>query len=250
MKETFNILKGWTSRFVLNGEELGGILDLCNDPRLQWHLEQLGDVRGKTCLELGALEGAHTKTLEEAGAIVTAIEGNENNFLKCLVVKNAFDLKAKFIFADFCEWVENRKKELLELFNPLYHYNDIIYKKKFDFVSAAGVLYHQKNPAQLIYDLAKITDTVIVWSQVASDEFHKNRQTIAESGKIYYGIMNYYGSKLENYCGGLNGSSFWMYANSMKQCFQDAGFQFITEEPTSPTVHGEAVMFVARKNNT
>lgn len=232
MKSAFEILKGWVSKFEINGVSVAGESNLYNDVRLLWHLEKIGGAKGKTVLELGALEGAHTKTLEEAGATVTAIEGNENNFLKCLIVKNEFNLKTKFIYADFCEYVVNYE-------GP-----------KFDFVSAAGVLYHQENPADLIYNLARITDTVIVWTQVASDNHpHGTDQTIKSNGKIYGGKINDYGNakeELDSYCGGLNASGFWMFPGEMRRCFNDAGFT-LTETHSPSNINGDCLLFVANK---
>lgn len=229
MQSSFDILKGWSSRFEVDGVSVGGPIELYNDHRLLWHLKTIGGVQGKTVLELGALEGAHTRTMEEAGAIVTAIEGNANNFLKCLVVKNEFNLKAKFIYADFCEYVK--------------------VCRKFDIVSAAGVLYHQTNPADLIFDLAKITDTVLVWSQVASENNPPGKEcTIMSNNCLYYGKVNDYGNtRSDSFCGGLNKSAFWMYGYAMRECFHDAGFMKVISKDSPPNNHGETLLFVAKK---
>lgn len=232
----FDTIGGWTTQFDLNGNKVGGnIAILTKDPRLQWHMKQVGGVKGKRILELGPLEGAHTKMMIEAGAReVIAIEGLSDCFLRCLIVKEAFELtNAKFIFGDFCSYVENYCGE------------------DFDIVSAAGVLYHQKNPAKLIFDLVKITNNVFVWSQVASDK-HPSQilSSVEANGKEYFGkINNYAGGRLssDSYCGGLSNEAFWMYPDSMRQCFQDAGF-FITEIDNGPTVNGNCLLFIAHKN--
>lgn len=227
LKSAFDILKGWSSKFEVGGISYGGELDLINDWRLQWHLDTIGNVAGKWCLELGPLEAAHTIRMEVEGINVRAIEGNASNFLKCLIVKNEYNLKANFIFCDFCEYIKN-------------------YKGRFDFVSAAGVLYHQKNPADLIYDLAMITDTVLVWSQVAPSE----ADSLCEShGESYAGkINNYHGAgSTDGYCGGLNDKAFWMSEADMLRCFKDAGFKNIIQQPCSPTQYGDSVLFVAKK---
>lgn len=231
LKSAFEILKGWSSKFEVNGISYGGDLDLINDWRLQWHLDMIGGAIGKMVLELGPLEGGHTVAMEEAGANVIAIEGNQNNFLKCLIVKNQYDLKAKFVFGDFCEYIKN-------------------YSGRFDFVSAAGVLYHQKNPAELIYDLSRITDTVLVWSQVANDE-HPSKVThfIYSHGKEYAGKLNDYNGahSTDNFCGGLEETAFWMYEEEMLRCFRDAGFKNIIQKDCGTTKYGDAILFVARK---
>lgn len=233
----FNVIGGWTTQFEINGNKVGGQVDiLTKDPRLMWHLKIVGGAHNKRILELGALEGAHTKMMIEAGAReVIAIEGLSDCWLRCLVVKAAFELdKAKFLFCDFCNYVANYKGE------------------KFDFVSAAGVLYHQTNPAQLIFDLAKITDTVIVWAQVASaSKPSAIESTVESSGNTYKGKKNNYnGTRLTSasYCGGLHDEAFWMYPDEMKRCFKDAGFVNIVESFSAPTINGDSILFVASKD--
>ena len=46
-----------------------------------------GRLDGMSVLECGPLEGGHTYSLEKAGARITAIEGNVEAYLKCLIVK-------------------------------------------------------------------------------------------------------------------------------------------------------------------
>lgn len=235
IESMFSVIGGWTTQFEVNGKLVGGKTSvLTKDPRLVWHMEVIGGVKNKCILELGALEGAHTKMMIEAGAReVIAIEGLSDCFLRCLIVKEAFQLnKAKFLFCDFCEYVANYKGE------------------KFDVVSAAGVLYHQQNPAKLIYDLARITDNVLVWSQVANNSKPSTLEgEIKINGKIYKGkINNYQGARLtlDTYCGGLHNEAFWMYPEDMRQCFKDAGF-IIIEKYSPSTPYGDCILFVARK---
>jgi SAM-dependent methyltransferase len=226
----FELLKGWTTKFEIDGKFYGGDLDLCNDKRLVWHLNT-EDVEYKSVLELGPLEGAHTKTLEHNGALVTAIEGDGNNFLKCLVVKNAFNLDAQFIYGDFCEFIEKTGAE-------------------FDIILAAGVLYHQKNPAKLIYDMARITDTVFVWSQVASGKSQQNEpdSVVESNGREYIGKKNKYGQHSDSYCAGLGEYGFWLYREEMITCFKDAGFTSIIMGECPDNVNGETILFTAKKH--
>lgn len=233
----FGIMKGWTCQFDINGHKVGGTLNLDNDPRSTFHLGTLNGVKDKRILELGSLEGYHTKMLIDAGAReVIGIEGLSDCWLRCLIVKEAFGLdKAKFLFADFCKYIQNYKGE------------------KFDIVWASGVLYHQRNPAQLIYELSKITDTVVVWSQVANKTLNSpsNVQgTVMGGGNHYNGkINNYNGTRLtsEYYCGGLHNEAFWMYPDEMLRCFKDAGFTFITQKDILPNINGDCLLFTAIK---
>ncbi len=231
----FAIMKGWTTQFEINGKLVGGTAMWQTSPYLTWLIETVGDVKGKYILELGPLEGAHTKMMVDRGAKeVISIEGLSDCFMRCLIVKEAFQLmKAKFVFGDFCNYVANYKGD------------------KFDVVTALGVLYHQTNPAQLIYDMAKITDMVFVWSQVASAEYPcKEESHIEAMGQTYLGKVMFWGNlrnTLEEYCASLNETAFWMYPQEMMRCFLDAGFKSIMTKMVEPTPHGDCLLFVAKK---
>ena len=58
------------------------------DPRIGWCLDRAGPLAGRTVLELGPLDGAHTALLAQAGpASIVAIEANSLAYLRCLVTK-------------------------------------------------------------------------------------------------------------------------------------------------------------------
>jgi Protein of unknown function (DUF1698) len=236
IESMFALIGGWTSQFEVGGKPMGGMLRLDIDARLSWQIEVVDGIKGKRILELGPLEGAHTKMMIDAGAKnIIAIEGLSDAFLRCLIVKEAFDLnRAKFIFGDFCRLI------------PQY-YPDI-----FDIVTALGVLYHQTNPARLIHDISRITDTVFVWSQVAgADHPSKIESSVDAVGNTYFGkIMNWGNARLtsENYCASLQTEAFWMYPAEMRRCFKDAGFVNITEKIQPANDNGDCLLFVASKN--
>lgn len=122
----FSLMEGWTTRYEVDGKRVGGSVEMLSDLRLLWHLDVVGGATNKRVLELGPLEGAHTKMMIDYGAReVVAIEGFAACWLRCLIVKEAFRLhQAQFLYGDFCNYVAG------------YH------GPKFDFVLAAGVLYH------------------------------------------------------------------------------------------------------------
>lgn len=231
----FNAIGGWTTQFEIDGQKVGGTVDLLpKDPRLIWQLEQIGGCEDKLVLELGPLEGAHTKMLHDAEArFIDAVEGLNDCFLRCLVVKEAFNLnRANFWFADFNNYIEGLAG----------------YGYRYDIVSAAGVLYHQKDPVTLIQNLAKITDTVLVWSQVAGPNTPNGKTDEIVNG--YKGRYNsYHGTRLtsESYCGGLQNEAFWLYPDEMLRCFRDAGFTDIVQGDSPDNINGKSLLFVARK---
>lgn len=231
----FSAITGWTVKFNCDGVSVGGALEgLENDQRITWHMDAIGGVLGKRILELGPLEGHHTRSMIESGAReVVAIEGISDCFLRCLIVKEAFHLdRALFLFGDFCQYASETAEA-------------------FDAVLAAGVLYHQTNPAKLIHDLARITDAVMVWSHVAGESHPGGTEgSVTCGGMTYHGKLNDYGGTrptLEGYCGGLQDTSFWLYPADMLKCFQDAGFARITEKESPSNDNGDSLLFVARK---
>src|SRR5680860_117778 len=143
-----DLFKGaWTSAVPVPGEVTasGPRADLFDDGRIAWAIERLGPLAGKRVLELGPLEAGHTMMLERAGAQVLAIEAHSGAFLRCLVVKNLLDLRARFLFGDFLPYL--RKAE-----------------EHFDAVVASGVLYHMTRPVELLHLLASHTDRLFVWT--------------------------------------------------------------------------------------
>lgn len=149
-ENAFDIQKGnWTSRVPGLKDSQTGSLELFSDDRILWvisHLEHQSNVK---VLELGPLEGAHSFQLESAGMSVTAIEANVNAFLRCLIVKNHFNLSTKFVLGDFSS-------------------EDYIFPNV-DLIVASGVLYHQQNPLSLLKKISQSSDQVFFWSHIYDD---------------------------------------------------------------------------------
>lgn len=235
IKSLFESEEGWTTQYEIDGIKYGGNTpQLINDSRLLWHIEQAGGLKWKSVLELGPLEGAHTYTMYKAGAKeIIAVEGNINCFRRCLIAEEAMQIhNTHFIHQDFCQYVKNCTR-------------------RFDVVSAAGVLYHQLNPAQLIYDIAAITDCVFVWSHVAGSGMPNGGPAYVKANDNYYeGVTNNYGdsrAKIKSYYAGLNENAVWLYPQDMIRCFNDAGFNNIIMGETSPNPNGDCLLFVAKK---
>ncbi|MDE2590500.1 MAG: DUF1698 domain-containing protein, partial [Patescibacteria group bacterium] len=195
----------WTSKFPSPLIVHAGVLTLFEDPRIEWAISKLGDITGKTVLELGPLEGGHTYMLEKEGAAsILAIESNSKAFLKCLITKEILGLqKSKFLLGDFMEYLK-------------------VETTKFDVCIASGVLYHMENPTELIDNLSKITDNIFLWTHYYDDNFISNNAAIKRKfsqpiERDYKGFKHKlhrqeYGSGLKSasFCGGLNNYSHWM----------------------------------------
>jgi SAM-dependent methyltransferase len=137
----------WTAVPSSHKDLKAGPLPLAEDSRITWAIEALGGVAGQNVLELGPLEAGHTYMLEQAGAAsVLSIEASTRAFLKCLVMKEVLGLqRSHFMLGDFEEYLRADGR-------------------RFDVIVASGVLYHVRNPVELIANLARATDRVFMWT--------------------------------------------------------------------------------------
>ena len=91
----------WTTEMPEHLGVQAGTLKLTQDPRIRWIIEQAQGVDGLDVLELGPLEAAHTYMLEQAGAVVTAVESNTRAYMRCLIVKELLALRGStFMLGD------------------------------------------------------------------------------------------------------------------------------------------------------
>lgn len=114
------------------------------DPRPQWCAEVFGPLKNKKVMELGPADGYNTAALERLGADVTSIEGNVDAFIRCLILKNALDLNAKFLLGDFTN-----------------AFNDEI---ALDLLYACGVLYHLQDPVGFLSEAHRAAKNLFLWT--------------------------------------------------------------------------------------
>ncbi|MEX2500369.1 MAG: class I SAM-dependent methyltransferase [Wenzhouxiangellaceae bacterium] len=196
----------WSSAMPNSHSHLtAGKAKLFEDSRVTWMIDQLGGLDGQRILELGPLEGGHSYMLEQAGAeSILALEANTRAFLKCLIVKNIFDLsKTRFLLGDFMAFL--REDE-----DP------------FDLALACGVLYHMREPLALLGSLASHTDRIFIWTHYYDDQVINQRPELAGkfSGEQIqsYGEFSctvhqqFYEAALDwqGFCGGSAEFSYWM----------------------------------------
>jgi hypothetical protein len=200
-----------------------GFADLSNDDRINWAVEKLGAIEGKTVLELGPLEAVHTYMISKKGVKeVIAIEANQRAFLKCLCIKEIMDIKnAKFLLGDFHEYLEKCTR-------------------RYDIVFASGVLYHSTKPIELIKNISKATDKVFIWSMYYDKKIINNRIDLKKNfsslkklkydGEKYYYSEHHYeqGLNIKYFCGGSNTSSIWLTKDSILKALEKNGFRKIS----------------------
>jgi hypothetical protein len=163
-QNALDIFRGeWASRMPAPLAEFeAGSVPLFDDARIRSAIEVLGGVEGKRVVELGPLEAGHTFMLVESGAAsVTAVEASTRAYLKCLVVKELLDLqRARFLFGDFVEYLRSSQEQ-------------------FDFCMASGVLYHMRNPVELLELISRSARELYLWTHYYDQALVAQRPRVA-----------------------------------------------------------------------
>ena len=227
-KNSFDLFQGsWSTLFK---DEKGNFLTNCsfdgtNDSRLEWLLERI-NLDNLKVLELGPLEGAHTLMMENQGANVTAIEANIGAFMRCLVVKNQFNLKSDFLLGDF------NKMSLAS--------------NEYDLVLAFGVLYHMVNPVELLKKISFTSRKLFLWTHYFEENLglwnsklenqleqkkwdYKNPQIYQFDDLPIRIIKQKYGDELgwSGFCGGLENYSYWIVKEDLLELLKRLGYKKI-----------------------
>lgn len=233
MQTMADVFEGkWESQLP---EVESGSTNKFGDKRVDWALEQLGGVAGKTVLELGPFEGFHSYRFHKSGAkAVLSIESNRENFLKCLVVKEMFQLDSvKLAVGDAQSYLSQRLSE------------------RFDIGWAAGILYHLQEPVQFLTNLLSACDAVYVWTHYFDFDILKlsngqeshfvpseNRRTDWNGRQIDLYARSYliedYGLKDSGvWQGGIEDLTFWMKKSDILHIVANSGFSTIACGPDS-----------------
>lgn len=227
------------------GADSGGTGLFFDDARLAWFLQQMRGISGRSVLELGPLEGGHTWMCERAGASsILSIEANTRAYLKCLVVRQVTGMKyANFVLGDFMEY--------LRADGPV-----------FDVGLASGVLYHMREPAELIQLLSRRCREVFFWTHYHDPERVRTDAALAKmlsdpeqlehAGFRYTAVRKSYGEALgwQGFCGGSAEFARWMPRADLMRAMEHFGFEVMAtafEQPDHP--NGPSLAFWARNRN-
>lgn len=189
---------------------------------MAWAVEQLGGFTDMKVLELGPLEAGHTYMLEKGGArSILSIEANSRAYLKCLIAKEILALKrARFLLGDFMLFLQNNEET-------------------FDLCLANGVLYHMREPAELIYLISRACEKAIIWTHYYDEEII---QADLEKAKYFSEVKSHdchgftYSTHRYSYlealasggfCGGTAPFSRWMLRDDILACLRYFGFSDI-----------------------
>lgn len=234
----------WASKFPAPYDHLkAGKSELFNDSRLNWAFEVIGDVKDKTVLELGPLEGGHAYLLQKNGASVVSIEANPRAFLKCLAVKQLLNLdQVQFLYGDFTKYLSQSSPA-------------------FDLCVASGVLYHMCNPIELIAQIANCAPKIFIWTHYYDPTICQKHVSLKYNLKEsipydYKGFKHtlykhHYGPKnRKKFFGGPAVHSHWLTRKDILEGCQYFGFDHIEiskEHDTPNHINGPSFAFVASK---
>lgn len=226
----------WLSASPLEGLDMKpGVAGLFSDSRLQWAIDQFGDIRGKRILEIGPLEGGHSYMLHKAGAEVIAIEANPIAFLKCLCMKEIMRMDTlRFLLGDAVRYLQTTET-------------------RFDIIVASGVLYHMTDPLGLLQAIAAKTDAMFLWTHYydktllelagAGHLFAKSMQPLRADGSAgakYRAVRREYPETTlasKKFAGGHSRYANWMPRRDILTFLSDSGFANVSiglEEPSHP----------------
>jgi SAM-dependent methyltransferase len=210
----------WSSQLPPEeGPLKAGQIPLFEDQRIVWAESQLGGFDGCRILELGPLEGGHTYMLEKMGAdSILSIEANARAFLKCLIVKEILNLtRSRFLLGDFLEYLRGTKES-------------------FDVCLASGVLYHMRDPVELLHLISRVSNKIILWTHYydpeviqrdprLSEKFSKPvRSRYKEFSSAFYKYAYKDALKWAGFCGGSAAFSSWMSREDILCCLKHLGY--------------------------
>jgi hypothetical protein len=242
-QNALDIFPDWFSAMPEHSGLKGGPHDgHFNDARVTWASKIIGGFAGKTILELGPYEAYNSYQFDMFGAAsVISIEANVVNFLKCLVVKNIFNLQTTFLHGDFISYMEQATSG-------------------YDICWASGVLYHMTEPLRFLNAAAKMSDRIFLWTQYYDDEIQRAREDMCffdAAKNVHVDIggreivlhhRSYVTPQRQAFSGGSKEFSYWMKKDDIIFVLGTLGYTEITmgvDNPQHPA--GPACFFFASR---
>ena len=240
-----DLFKGhWVSSFPASmGVRAGATphFDPGGDHRVKFVTDHY-DLKGKSILELGPLEGYQTLLLCNAGAYpVLAIEANDIAYLKCLIVKEFMKIDAEFRFGDGAEYLKNE--------GPI-----------FDVIWGSGVLYHHTDPLLLLKLMCDRARAIFIWTHYWPEgglntgpnapHFESSADIVrtVDDFSAKYHFRTYAGQNFAGFSGGTELSSCWLERDDILNFVKAHGFSINleTHQPDAPP--GPVMMFYATRD--
>ncbi len=179
-------------------------------------------------IEFGPADGYNTMQLSLLHPkSILAIEGNADNFVKCLILKNYFNVDAKFLLGDFLKFIDRNEA-------------------RYDLAYASGVLYHLDDPVEFILKCGEFADNIFLWSlyydeNVISNHAYEKRRFGETDYRIIRGKEFAYHKrsvdpemlKKSTYQGGIVEAASWLTLPDIETALGLAGFQVFKTIPDS-----------------
>jgi len=226
----------WYSKFPDAYEAQGGDCLVFDDSRLEWGMQHFEPTNQWDVLELGPLEGAHGYYMEKNTPVrsITAVEANRHCWVKCLITKEITDLRrTRFLLGNFVEFLKGSTKQ-------------------YELCLAIGVLYHMKDPLELLRLISRATDRVIFWTQLAGEKQIAEWQPVEVQDGVFkaQGYVNDYagGEALGSYIGGIENYAVWLTRESLVAALGHYGFTHITFGHEGENQFGKEATLVAYKD--
>lgn len=235
----------WSSALPPVGHHVlqSGQAQLFDDTRIRLLHEHL-DVYGKNILELGPLEAGHTYMMHQLGAAhITAVEANARALLKCLIVKELYQLSnTRFLHGEVMAFLEQTTQ-------------------RFDLCVASGILYHLSDPALFLERCSRVSDRLFIWTHYAIPEAIEHHPVLREKitqqeSKTFreYTYTEYiyaYEAALgwDGFCGGTADTCRWITREALIDILRLNGFQHIQVFFDDPHQHpnGPNICLLAEK---
>jgi hypothetical protein len=209
----------WVSRFPDPLSDVhAGDAELFSDNRISWAFDRLGGVDGKTVIDLGPLEGAHSYMAQVAGASrVVGVEGNKAAYIKCLITKGLLNLdRCSFVCGDAIQYLETTPT-------------------RFDLCIACGILYHMTEPVRLIDLIGGSARRLTIWTHVYHEQALQNKglaeKLSSQQEAVYKGFYHHvyrhdynYGRRLAGFYGGTSTYSNWLSRDDLLRALEHFGW--------------------------
>jgi hypothetical protein len=194
------------------------------DGRPRFCAETFSDFRNFKIIELGPSDGYNTLGMELEGAHdIVSIEANTAAFLRCLILKNAMGLRAKFLLGDFLKYLDQPELSA-------------------DLVYASGVLYHLRDPVEFLVRCGRVAPHLFLWSfyydaEKVQKDPHERERFAADvnerhevGGAMFTYHRRFYQAELAadpKYQGGLKDYAYWLDLADLRQAIGLAGYEII-----------------------